>query len=135
MDEALLAEEEVAPERRNDWKEVNNYIKTLNEAIKEMALKSLPISSRLIKKTHFTLLESVRGEHKNPGEFRRSQNWIGGSSPSDAVFVPPHYQYVETLMGDLENFLHNTDIQVPALVRIAIAHYQFGKTDTSVFRW
>lgn len=123
MDEALLSEEEVAPERKNDWKEVNNYIKALNEAITE--LDKLPISSRLIKQTHSILLDSVRGEHKSPGEFRRSQNWIGGSSPSDAVFVPPHYQYVEALMGDLEKFLHNDDIRVPDLIRIAIAHYQF----------
>lgn len=123
MDEALLTEEEVSPERKNDWKEVNNYIKALNEAIKE--LENLPISSRLIKQTHSTLLDSVRGEHKSPGDFRRSQNWIGGSSPADAVFVPPHYQYVEALMGDLENFLHNDEIKVPDLVRIAIAHYQF----------
>jgi Fic family protein len=123
MDEALLTEEEVSPERKNDWKEVNNYIKALNEAIKE--LENLPISSRLIKQTHSTLLDSVRGKHKSPGEFRRSQNWIGGSSPSDAVFVPPHYQYVEALMGDLENFLHNDEITVPDLIRIAIAHYQF----------
>lgn len=123
MDEALLTEEEVSPERKNDWKEVNNYIKALNEAIKE--LENLPISSRLIKQTHSTLLDSVRGEHKSPGDFRRSQNWIGGSSPSDAVFVPPHYKYVEPLMGDLENFLHNDEIKVPDLVRIAIAHYQF----------
>jgi Fic family protein len=123
MDEALLAEEEVTPDRKNDWKEVNNYIKALNEAIK--GLEKLPISSRLIKQAHFTLLNSVRGENKNPGDFRRSQNWIGGSSPSDAVFVPPHYQHVESLMGDLENFLHNEDIKVPDLIRIAIAHYQF----------
>jgi Fic family protein len=71
------------------------------------------------------LLDSVRGEHKLPGEFRRSQNWIGGSSPADAMFVPPHHQYVEALMGDLENFLHNDQINVPALIRIGIAHYQF----------
>jgi Fic family protein len=123
MDEALLTEEEVSPDRKNDWKEVNNYIRALNEAIKE--LENLPISSRLIKQTHSTLLDSVRGENKSPGDFRRSQNWIGGSSPSDAIFVPPHYQYVEALMGDLENFLHNDEIKVPDLVRIAIAHYQF----------
>lgn len=123
IDEALLAEEEVAPERKNDWKEVNNYIKALNEAITE--LEKLPISSRLIKQTHFTLLDSVRGQHKSPGDFRRSQNWIGGSSPSDALFVPPHHQYVEALMGDLEKFLHNDEIRVPDLIRIAIAHYQF----------
>jgi Fic family protein len=123
MDEALLTEEDVSPERRNDWKEVNNYIKALNQAIEE--LRTLPISSRLIKKTHGTLLDSVRGEYKQPGEFRRSQNWIGGSSPSDAIFVPPHFQYVDELMGDLENFLHNDEIAVPKLIRIAIAHYQF----------
>lgn len=123
MDEALLTEDEIAPERRNDWREVNNYIQALNTAIAE--LETLPISSRLIRRTHETLMRNVRGEHKQPGEFRTSQNWIGGTSPSDAVFVPPHHNYVDTLMGDLENFLHNTDIQVPALIRIAIAHYQF----------
>ena len=123
IDEALLTEEDVAPERRNDWREVNNYIKALNQAIIE--LETLPISSRLIKKTHAILLDSVRGEHKQPGMFRTSQNWIGGSSPADAVFVPPHHQYVERLMGDLENLLHNDQITVPALIRIAIAHYQF----------
>lgn len=123
IDEALLPEEDVQPERRNDWKEVNNYIKALNQAIAE--LKKLPISSRLLRNTHAILLDSVRGENKQPGEFRTSQNWIGGSSPADAVFVPPHHQYVAPLMGDLENFLHNDDISVPALIRIAIAHYQF----------
>ena len=75
MDEALLPLEEVQPERRNDWKEVNNYINALNNAIEE--LQTLPISSRLIRKTHKQLLEDVRGEHKMPGEFRTSQNWIG----------------------------------------------------------
>ena len=123
VDEAFLSEEEVLPERRNDWKEVNNYIKALNYAIEE--LKNLPISSRLLRQVHRMLLDSVRREFKQPGDFRTSQNWIGGSSPSDAVFVPPHHQYVNELMGDLENFLHNDDLNVPALVRIAIAHYQF----------
>jgi Fic family protein len=123
IDEALLSEEEISPERRNDWREVNNYIKALNGAIKE--LENLPISSRLIKQTHETLLNTVRGEHKQPGEFRISQNWIGGSSPADAVFVPPHHDYVNELMGDLENFIHNEETNLPALIRIAIAHYQF----------
>ncbi|MCJ7468064.1 MAG: Fic family protein, partial [Maribacter sp.] len=76
-------------------------------------------------KTHAILLDSVRGEHKQPGTFRKSQNWIGGTSPTDAVFVPPHFQFVEDLMGDLENFIHNNEGNVPALIRIAIAHYQF----------
>jgi Fic family protein len=123
IDEALLGEDEISPERRDDWKEVKNYIKAMNQAINE--LEKLPISSRLIRQTHATLLASVRGEHKQPGEFRTSQNWIGGSSPADAVFVPPHHDYVNDLMADLENFIHNDSANVPALVRIAIAHYQF----------
>jgi len=123
IDEALLNEEEISPERRDDWNEVHNYIKAINKAIKE--LEKLPISSRLIRKTHGILLNSVRGEHKQPGEFRTSQNWIGGSSPADAKFVPPHHQYVDELMGDLENFIHNDENNVPALIRIAITHYQF----------
>ncbi len=123
IDEALLDEDEVSPERRNDWVEVNNYVKALNHAISE--LESLPISSRLIKQTHAILLDSVRGENKQPGEYRMSQNWIGGSSPADAIFVPPHHKYVNGLMGDLENFIHNDEINLPALIKIAIAHYQF----------
>jgi Fic family protein len=123
IDEAVLPIEEIIPERRNDWLEVNNYIKALNEAITE--LRELPLSSRLIKKTHKILLESVRGEHKLPGEFRTSQNWIGGNSLADAVYIPPRHELLNELMSDLEKFLHNDEIQVPSLIRIAIAHYQF----------
>lgn len=123
MDEALLDEDEINPERRNDWKEVNNYMRALNEAIAQ--LEKLPISSRLIKQTHRTLLSSVRGENKLPGEYRSSQNWIGGNTLTDAVFIPPPQDLVSELMGDLEKFLHNEDIQVPALIKIGIAHYQF----------
>jgi Fic family protein len=121
--EAVLPEEEILPERKNDWKEVSNYTLALNEAI--ISLKDLPLSSRLLKQAHENLLNGVRGEHKSPGEFRSSQNWIGGSGPSDAVFVPPAHFHVNELMGDLENFLHNDKISVPALIRIGIAHYQF----------
>ena len=123
MEEALMEEDEISPEGKNDWQEVNNYIKALNQAIIE--LKTLPISSRLIKKTHQILLDSVRGEHKQPGAYRRSQNWIGGNTLTDAVFIPPHQKYVDELMGDLEKFLHNEEIKVPALIKIGIAHYQF----------
>lgn len=123
MDEALLPISEVQPERRNDWQEVNNYIKAINSAIDE--LQTLPISSRLIKSTHQLLLDSVRGEYKMPGQYRNSQNWIGGNSLQDAKFIPPHNQYVNDLMGDLEKFLNNDSIHVPSLLRIAIAHYQF----------
>lgn len=123
MDEALLEEVEINPERRSDWKEVNNYIKALNEAITQ--LEKLPISTRLIKQTHKTLLSSVRGEYKMPGEYRSSQNWIGGNTLLDAVFIPPHQDFVPDLMSDLEKFLHNDSINVPALIKIGIAHYQF----------
>lgn len=123
MDEALLPESEIRPERKDDWKEVNNYITAINHAID--SLEQLPISSRLIRSTHKLLLNSVRGEHKLPGEFRKSQNWIGGNSLQDAKFIPPHHDLLNTLMGDLENFLNNPNIGLPSLIKIAIAHYQF----------
>ena len=124
LDEALLPAEAIQPERRDDWQEVRNYLQAMNEAIAE--LNRIPLSSRLLRRTHEILLsENVRGRHKMPGQFRTSQNWIGGASLKDAVFVPPAPQYVEPLMGDLENFLHNDDIHVAALIRIGIAHYQF----------
>lgn len=123
IDEAFMSEDEISPERKNDWKEVINYIKALNEAIAE--LDKLPISSRLLKNTHKILLDSVRGENKLPGEFRNSQNWIGGNSIADARFIPPHQNYVAQLMGDLEKFIHNDSLEVPDLIKIGIAHYQF----------
>lgn len=123
MEEALLKETDIQPERRNDWLEVNNYINALNDSIQQ--LNELPLSSRLFKKAHQTLLNGVRGEHKLPGEFRRSQNWIGGSSLLSAVFIPPPHDEVNPLMGDLENFLHNEDTGLTNLLKIAIAHYQF----------
>lgn len=121
--EALLPEEQIQPEKRDDWREVRNYIDAVNMAIAKLA--KLPLSNRLLKEAHALLMRGVRGEHKQPGEFRNSQNWIGGSGPSDAVFVPPHQSGVPELMGDLEKFWHNQRITVPHLVRVAISHYQF----------
>jgi Fic family protein len=123
MDEVLLSEEYIRPERRDDWQEVRNYITALNTAIDELI--HLPLSNRLLRKTHAILMQGVRGEKKQPGEFRISQNWIGGSSLSDAVFIPPHQGGVSDLMSDLELFWHNEEINVPHLIRIAISHYQF----------
>lgn len=123
MEEVMLRETDIQPERRNDWIEVNNYIEALNSSIN--LLKDLPLSSRLLKSAHKILLRGVRGESKLPGQFRRSQNWIGGSSLLSAVFIPPIWEEVDPLMGDAENFLHNEDMGLTNLIKIAIAHYQF----------
>lgn len=123
MDEALMPEENIRPEKRDDWREVHNYVEAVNTSIAE--LSTLPLSNRLLKQAHQLLMQGVRGEHKQPGEFRSSQNWIGGSSLIDAAFIPPHPDNVAELMSDLEQFWHNEEIVVPHLIRIAISHYQF----------
>lgn len=123
MEEALLSKEDVPLDKRDDWTEVQNYISAMNNAI-EM-LNDLPFSCRLIKNVHKILLEGVRGKHKQPGEFRKSQNWIGGSNINDAIFVPPVSTSIPELMEDLEKFVHNDHIYFPELLKIAIIHYQF----------
>lgn len=123
IEEVLQKIEYIEPEKRNDWEEVQNYIQAINEAV--ASLDKLPISSRLLTQTHKILLQGVRGKHKQPGEFRHSQNWIGGTSINDAVFVPPHQDDLPLLLSDLEYFLNDEIHPVPHLIKIAIAHYQF----------
>jgi Fic family protein len=123
MEEAILPETSIEEERRNDWREVNNYVDAMASSID--ALKTLPLSMRLLREAHRRLLSGVRGEHKSPGEIRTSQNWIGGHSISTARFIPPAPEFVPDLLGDLEKFWHNEDIKASHLVRCAISHYQF----------
>lgn len=123
IEEALMDEEDIVLDKRDDWKEIQNYIQAMQTAIKQ--LETLPFSSRLIKETHKTLLQGVRGENKMPGEFRTSQNWIGGASINDATFIPPVHTSIAELMGDLEKFAHNEEYYFPDLLKIALIHYQF----------
>ena len=122
IEDAFKDVDDLNPEERDDWAEVQNYIRAINFSIE--ALETLPLSNRLLRQTHEILMEGVRGKDKRPGEFRVSQNWIGVSL-KNAVFIPPHHEHVPNLMGDLEKFLHADDIFVHPLLRIAIAHYQF----------
>lgn len=123
IDEELLEKYDVDPEKRDDWQEVQNYVEAINYGIERV--KELPVCTRMIKEIHSILLKDVRGEHKNPGEYRTSQNWVGGSRPSNAVYVPPIPSEVGNCLSDLEKFINNENINTPELVKIAIIHYQF----------
>ncbi len=123
ISEALLDKEDLAVEKRDDWDEVNNYILAMNHAIK--ALDTIPFSLGLIKETHKILMTGVRGGYKLPGELRRSQNWIGGATINDARFIPPVHTSVGELMSDFEKFVHNEDLLLPDLLKVALMHYQF----------
>ena len=123
IDDAVQKEENIEAEKKDDWLEVHNYVEAMNQSIK--SLDKLPLSNRLLKQAHKTLMRGARGNRKTPGEFRKSQNWIGGASLRDAVFIPPHQDSVDDLMNDLEKFLHNENLAIPQLIKIGIAHYQF----------
>ncbi|HXX02381.1 MAG TPA: Fic family protein [Candidatus Acidoferrales bacterium] len=108
-----------------DVREVCNYLDALKYARAQLASsKGLPVSMRLLHAAHRRLMRGVRGAGKQPGEVRRSQNWIGGTRPGNAVFVPPPPEEVPALLGDLEKYFHAAD-SLPPLVRIGLAHVQF----------
>lgn len=123
IEEAVLSEENILPEKRGDWNEVNNYINAMNYAIE--SIKKIPISIRLLKEIHKILLQGVRGKRKQPGEIRKSQNWIGGSSITDAHFIPPPCEELAILLSDLEKFWHNNKLNIPKIFKVALTHYQF----------
>lgn len=108
----------------DDVVEVSNYVRALEHGL-ERIRDGFPLANRLIREIHGVLLSRGRGSGKDPGEFRRSQNWIGGSRPGTAVFVPPPHTDVEDCMAALECFLNTTDDGLPVVVRAALAHVQF----------
>ena len=138
LNEVVAPEEEILPERRDEKKEIINYLVSLTLSYKRLTgyediltspqkveYDTLPFCTRLIKEAHKYLLDGSRGQNKHLGEFRTTQNWIGGSMPSTAAFVPPPPECLNELLSDFENFWHNEDIYVPILIKIAISHYQF----------
>jgi len=121
----LLFELEEAPGVPiDDVVEVSSYVAALNHGLKRLR-EGFPLSNRLIREMHAILLQSGRGSAKSPGEFRRSQNWIGGTRPGNAAFVPPPPDHVQDCMAHLERFLHGEGNPYPALVKAALAHVQF----------
>jgi Fic family protein len=125
LSDLLLFENKEAPGvPLSDVQEVSNYVAAMNYGLERLR-KDLPLSLRLIKEIHDILMKGTRGSEKEPGEFRRSQNWIGGTRPGNALYVPPPSHEVTPAMGALENFLHNDPIATPSLVKAGLAHAQF----------
>jgi Fic family protein len=108
----------------DDVVEVSNYVAAMEHGLRRLR-EGFPLSSRLIREIHSALLAHGRGSQKDPGQFRRTQNWIGGSRPGNAVFVPPPPQAVADCMSDLERFLHSEEDPTPVVVRAGLAHVQF----------
>lgn len=125
LSDLLLFESDGAPGvPTKDVQEVSNYVAAMNHGLERLR-GGFPISLRLIREIHGILLSQGRGSEKEPGEFRRTQNWIGGSRPGNASFVPPPPERVMECMGQLEEFLHDTPSKIDLLVKAALAHVQF----------
>ncbi len=107
----------------DDVTEVSQYVAAMNYGLER--LQNFPLSLRLICEIHEKLMYQSRGWNKAPGEFRTSQNWIGGSRPGNAAFVPPPPEYIMELLGDLERFIHDQTVELPILIKIALVHVQF----------
>ncbi len=122
IEDAFKKEAQLPPENRDDWGEVNACIQAMGAALEQG--KEIPLCTRLIREAHGILMSQARGQAKKPGEFRSSQNWIGGSRPDTAHFVPPLPEYVGELMADVEDYIH-AEIDMPDLIKAALIHYQF----------
>jgi Fic family protein len=126
LSDLLLFENEAVPGVPiEDLEETANYIAALNHGVNSIASGRLPLCNRLLREIHALLLRSGRGSDKAPGEFRRSQNWLGGTRPGDARYVPPPWEEVEPAMSALERFLHDMPEPTPVLVKAALSHVQF----------
>jgi Fic family protein len=122
----LLHEEDLAPGvPLDDVQEVSNYVAAMNHGLRRLREDDFPLSLRLIREMHKVLLAEGRGSDKTPGEFRHSQNWLGGTRPGNARYVPPPPDRVAKCMGDLERFLHDQPQRTPVLIKAALAHVQF----------
>ncbi len=125
LSDLLLFELDMAPGVPiDDVREVSNYVASLEHGLQRLS-EGFPLSLRLIKEMHAVLLSKGRGANQTPGEFRRTQNWIGGTRPGNAAFVPPPAEQVPGCMDKLELFLHDQPGPTPALLKAALAHVQF----------
>jgi Fic family protein len=125
LSDLLLYESDQAPGVPiEDVREVSDYVAALDHGLKRLR-GGFPLSLRLLREIHGVLLRSGRGNDKTPGEFRRSQVWIGGTRPGNARFVPPPTEKVVECMGALEKFLHGDPVETPTLLKAALAHVQF----------
>src|ERR1700740_2543845 len=121
----MLSENDAEPSVPiDDVEEVSNYVAAVQHGLRRIA-GGFPLSLRLIREIHAILLRGGRGANRTPGEFRRSQNWIGGTRPGNAAYVPPPPEYVLDCMGQLESFLHLEENSLPLLARAGLVHAQF----------